>query len=647
MLSPDGKVRVHFHLDEKGQPSYMVYYHETLVIDTSALGFELNDGQAALKEKFIVANVETSSFDETWEQPWGEERMIRNNYNELKVSLQESGQDGRQLQLEFRAFNDGVGFRYVFPEQAGLKRIEVVDELTEFNLTDNHDVWWIPAFEFNRYEYLYKQTKVSEMSRVHTPVTFQTKDKYYISIHEAALKDYSSMVINNNKTLNLKCELVPYSKEEKSKAFIDAPASTPWRTIQLATKPGDLITSYLILNLNEPNQLGDVSWVKPGKYIGIWWEMHIGAGTWASGARHSATTANTKSYIDFASKHGFDGVLVEGWNTGWDGDWIKNGAEFSFTQPYPDYDFDALGKYAKDKGVYLIGHHETAGNIDNYEQQMPEAFDLLEKHGVKAVKTGYVEHGNILTNGKYHHGQAYIDHFRKVIRLAAQHKISVVAHEPIKDTGERRTFPNMISREGARGQEFNAWSDDGGNPPEHETILPFTRCLAGPMDFTPGVFDISIPSKPNNQINTTLAKQLALYVTMYSPVQMACDLPAHYDKYPDAFQFIKDVAVDWETTKVPDAEIGEYLIVARKERGENTWYVGAITDEKPRSLKIPLDFLDKGAKYTATIYEDAKDAHYKDNPEAYEIRTMEVTSESVIDAGLAAGGGIAVKVEKE
>jgi len=414
--------------------------------------------------------------------------------------------------------------------------------------------------------------------------------------------------------------------------------------VQLAEKPGDLITSYLILNLNEPNQLGDVSWFKPCKYIGVWWEMHIGMGTWSSGVQHSATTSNTKKYIDFAARNGFDGVLVEGWNQGWDGDWVKNGHAFNFTETHPDFNLPELSEYAKANGVYLIGHHETGGNIDNYERQMQDAFQQMEDYGIKAVKTGYVEHGSILSNGKYHHGQAYIDHFRKVIQLAARHKIAVVAHEPIKDTGERRTYPNIVSREGARGQEYNAWSEDGGNPPDHETVLPFTRCLAGPMDFTPGVFDITIPNKPNNQVNTTLVKQLALYVTIYSPVQMACDLPAHYEKYPDAFQFIKDVGVDWETTKVLDGEIGEFVTIARKEKGSGNWFIGSVTNEKPRAVSIKLDFLDPNQTYQAKIYRDGKDAHYRTNPESYAIESISVTSANTIEAQLSPGGGLAVTI---
>lgn len=643
--SPGGKVGFRFHLDDQGKPFYQSWFNDDLVMDTSYLGFHLNQAARLEGDFEVIADVQTR-FDETWEQPWGEQQFIRNHYNELKVSLQEKHALKRKLDIVFRVYDDGFGFRYEFPEQENLKHMEILEELTEFNMSGDHTAWWIPGLETDQYEYLYRKTNTAQMGLAHTPVTFRSSKDVYISIHEAALKNYSSMMLTANGTTRLKCTLVPYSRTEESKAFISTPGTTPWRTVQLASKPGDLITSYLILNLNEPNQLGDVSWFKPCKYVGIWWEMHIGLGTWATGALHSATTQNTKKYIDFAAKNGFDGVLVEGWNTGWDGDWVKEGGHFNFTKASPDFNLPELSAYAASKGVYLIGHHETAGFIDNYERQMQDAYQQMDKYGIKVVKTGYVEHGSILDNGNYHHGQAYIDHFRKVIQLAANHKIAIVAHEPIKDTGERRTYPNIVSREGARGQEYNAWSNDGGNPPDHETVIPFTRCLSGPMDFTPGVFDISIPEKPNNQVNTTLAKQLALYVIIYSPVQMACDLPEHYEKYPDAFEFIKEVGVDWETTKVLHAEIGQYITIARKEKGSGDWFIGAITNEQPRNVEVKLDFLDPHQAYLAKIYRDGKDAHYKTNPESYSIESINVTSESTIEAQLAASGGMAVTIFK-
>ena len=643
--SPEKKVKIQFQLNSNGQPYYQVFYNKEMVLDTSLLGFDINKGQD-LKEGFDITDSQTTSFDETWEQPWGEQHFIRNQYNELRITLQEKQDLKRKLIIVFRVYDDGIGFRYEFPEQENLHHFEILDELTEFNMAGDYGAWWIPAFQPIQFEYLYRNTPLSLMGKVHTPATFDTGKGTYLNIHEAELKDYSSMVIDACCGTKLKCLLYPYSVKEESKAFVSAPGKTPWRTIQLASSPGDLITSYLILNLNEPNQLGNVSWFKPGKYVGIWWEMHIGKSTWSSGKQHGATTANTEKYIDFAAKNGFHGVLVEGWNIGWDGDWTKNGNDFNYTQPYPDFNLPELSQYASAKGIYLVGHHETAGNIDNYERQMPDAFSLMEKYGYKAVKTGYVESGNILTNGKYHFGQAYIDHFRKVYQLAAQYHIAVVAHEPIKDTGERRTYPNMISREGARGQEFNAWSDDGGNPPSHEEILPFTRCLAGPMDFTPGVFDITIPSKPNNQVNTTLAKQLALYVTMYSPMQMACDLPEHYEKYPDAFEFIKEVGVDWETTKILEAKIGEYITTAREERNTGNWFIGSITNENSREVTIHFDFLEKGQGYNLKIYKDGADADYQSNPESYSIETRTINSSDSITVHLARGGGVAMSLLK-
>ena len=641
--SPEKHTELTFSIDGEGKPFYTLSYQNSLVIDTSYLGFELKE-MASLNQSFSILNTENSSFDETWEQPWGEEQFIRNNYNELYIQLEENSDAARRLNIRFRVYDYGIGFRYEFPKQENLSEFVVMNELTEFNLSSDPTVWWIPTSHPDRYEDLYRKTKVSEMPVVHTPLTMKLDNGIHMSIHEAMLQDFTSTALRSEGS-KIITDLISYDSTETEKAFVTAPSKTPWRTIQLAENAGDLITSYLILNLNEPNKLGDVSWFKPGKYVGIWWEMHINKGSWASGEMHAATTENTKKYIDFASKHGFDGVLVEGWNLGWDGDWVSTGDQFNFTTPYPDYDLAELSRYASDKGVYLIGHHETSANIENYEAQMEDAFQLLEDHGMKAVKTGYVENGNLLTNGKKHHGQFYVDHFRRVIETAAKHKVAVVAHEPIKDTGERRTFPNMISREGARGQEFNAWGGNGGNPANHSTILPFTRMLAGPMDFTPGVFDITLPTKPDNQINTTLAKQLALYVVFYAPMQMACDLPENYEKYPDAFEFIKEVGVDWETSKVLEAEVGEYLTVARKERNSDRWFVGAITNENARETSFKLDFLEEGKNYLVTIYDDGEGADFETNPESYKISKLKVQSSSVLTLKLARSGGAALTFE--
>lgn len=636
VLSPGDQTSVKFMLTKDGRPAYSVHYKEKAVVDTSLLGFTLKEGR--LDKNLEVVNSSKRTTDETWEQPWGEERLIRNNYNELKVELAQKDTH-QKMNIIFRAFDGGVGFRYEFPEQEGSDELQIMDELTEFQMTSNHKAWWIPAYEGNRYEYIYHQDPINDLDKVHTPLTMETDDGLYLSIHEAALTDFASMVIMATGSNDLKCDLVPWKNGIKTYAKI--PSVSPWRTIQIAEKPGGLITNYMILNLNEPNKLKDVSWIKPGKYVGIWWEMHINTGTWHQGTKHAANTENTKKYIDFAAENGFDGVLVEGWNYGWDGEWMTAGEDFNFTKPYPDYDIDELSEYAKKKGVYIIGHHETGAAVENYEDQLEDAYQFLEDHGMKAVKTGYVEHGDTLTNGEYHHGQYYVRHFQHVIETAAKHKVMLVAHEPIKATGKRRTYPNMMSREGARGQEYNAWSEDGGNPPSHTTILPFTRLLGGPMDFTPGVFDIKLPTQPNNQVNTTLAKQLALYVVIYAPMQMACDLPENYEGQP-AFQFIKDVGVDWETTKVLNAEIGKYVTIARKERNSEKWFLGSITNEDPRLLEVKLDFLDPEKTYKATIYADGEKAHYLDNPTDYVINEEEVTSESVMKLDLAASGGTAI-----
>jgi len=644
VASPSGKLSVEFFLTRDGQPAYRASSRGRELIHESHLGFTL-DKAAALEKGFFVRDSALSSFDNIWEQPWGEQHFIRNHYRQLKVQLQEDGGEQRQLNLVFRVFDDGLAFRYEFPQQPKLQQFAVTDELTEFNLAGDYSAWWTPAQAGNQYEYLYRNTPLSKIPLAHTPLTMKTDSGLYLSLHEAALHDYSTMNIAAGEDGHLKAELVPWSKETDVRAKLHTPAVTPWRSLQVADSAAGLINSYLTLNLNEPNKLGDVSWVKPGKYVGIWWELHLEKGTWHSGPKHGATTANTKKYIDFAAANGFDGVLVEGWNQGWDGEWWNGGGDkFNFTKAYPDYDVEELSRYAAKKGVYIIGHHETGAAVDNYERQLEGAFDFLEQHGMKAVKTGYVETGEQLLNGNYHHGQSFVRHQQKVIDTAARHHVMVVAHETVKDTGERRTYPNMISREVARGQEYNAWSEDGGNPPNHTAIMPFTRLLSGPMDFTPGIFDLTLPSRPNNRVNTTLAKQLALYVVIYSPVQMAADLPENYAKYPDAFQFIKDVPTDWESTRALDGEIGEYVSIARRERGGDDWFVGALTNEKARDLDINLDFLDRDLTYTATLYRDGDKADYRSNPESYAIETRTVKAGDRIAAHLAAGGGLAISL---
>lgn len=647
--SPNGNVKVTLNTDELGRPVYTVAVDGETVITNSALGFDL-EGEPDLSAGFVVANSEVTTFDQTWEQPWGEERFIKNAYTQLRMGFVEAEGLKREMNITFRVFDDGVGFRYELPKQANLNKVVIADELTEFSFAADHSAWWTPGMAGNQYEYLYQNSSLSDMPRAHTPVTMQTSNGKFMVLHEAALHDYSTMNVElkqvNTGAPVLTSTLVPISKDTSVKAKLSTPFITPWRTLQVANNEIDLITSYLTLNLNEPNVLGDVSWVRPGKYVGIWWELHLEKSSWASGEKHGATTENTKKYIDFAAKHGLDGVLVEGWNVSWDGEWWNMGGhEFKFDQPYPDFDVEALSKYAAEKGVYIIGHHETGADTDNYESQLDAAFDFLNKYGMKAVKTGYVESGELLANGDYHHGQNYVAHVDKVTRIAAEHKVMVVAHETIKDTGERRTYPNLVSREVARGQEYDAWSEDGGNPPSHTAIIPFTRMLTGPMDFTPGAFELTLPTRPNNQVNTTLAKQLALYVVIYSPVQMASDLPEHYEQKLDAFQFIKDVAVDWETTKPLAGEIGEFVTIARKERGGHNWFVGSLTNEKPRTVEIDLSFLDENKKYIATIYRDGADAHYATNPASYEIERKTVTRQNVLTINLAAGGGAAISLK--
>jgi alpha-glucosidase len=635
--SPNQTLSVDVYITDLGEIGYKSNYENKVVVDSSALGFVLDQGGDFSKGMKIIAT-DTSSFDDTWEQPWGEEHFIRNNYRELIIKV-ENKQKSR-LNIIFRAFDDGLAIRYEFPEQANLKEFKVLEELTQYAMPDNHEAWWIPAFAGNRYEYIYNNSKLDGFDRVHTPFTMETSDGLSIHLHEAALYDYPSMVIKNEGNNILGCELVPLSSTDSTKANLSTPFQTPWRTVQIGKTPGDLITNYMLLNLNEPNKLGDVSWVEPGKYIGVWWEMFVNLGTWHQGPKHAANTKNVIKYIDFASEHGFAGVLVEGWNYGWDGNWMSGGTRFDFTKPYPDYDIDKLSAYAKEKNVYIIGHHETGADTENYDAQLDDAYKYLYDHGMKAVKSGYVELGDTLPNGYYHHGQYFVQHFQRVIEAAAKHKTMVVAHEPIKDTGKRRTYPNMVSREGARGQEFNAM---GGNPASHVTVLPFTRCLAGPFDYTPGVFDIKMKYKPGEQVSGTLTRELALYIIIYAPMQMANDLPENYEGHP-AFQFIKEVATDWETTKVLNGEIGEFVTIARKARATENWFIGSISNEKERDFTLALDFLNENATYTATIYTDGTDGHYDTNPTVFNIQKMEVNRTTQLKLKLAAGGGTAISI---
>jgi len=634
VMSPNKAIKVLVQI-KNGIPFYSVKRNQEIILADSKLGFVLKD-QPALSKDFKIISAKQSSFDETWTQPWGEVKSIRNQYNSLVVLFEEQSALKRKLSVEFRVYNDGIGFRYEIPQQPNLKDFVIMDELTEFALTQDLSAWWIPAYsEDMDSECLFKKNKVSELKeKMHTPLTLEGNG-LYLSFHEAALIDYASMTLFNQGNKTLKCDLVPWTNGDRVVA--SAPMKTPWRTIQIADKPGDLITSYLILNLNEPNKLGDVSWIEPGKYNGIWWGMHIKTQTWEGGPNHGATTANMKELIDFASKHKLSAVLAEGWNEGWEGDWTVSG-NFSFTKPYPDYDIAEISRYAKEKNIGLIAHHETGGNVANYERQMEDAFKLCEKYDIHRLKTGYV---NKLPAGEHHQGQFMVRHYQKVLETAARYHVMLDVHEPIKDTGLRRTYPNMMTREGARGNEYEAWST--GNPPEHTVILPFTRCLGGPMDYTPGIFDIQFKTTGSFRVHTTLAKQLALYVVIYSPMHMAADLPKNYEGNP-AFQFIEDVSTDWETTKVLDAQIGKYITTARKDRNSSDWYVGSITNEDDRVVNIKLDFLSPGKKYIAEIYQDGKDADVATNPTSIEIRKEEVFAKSTLSIKLAKGGGVAIRL---
>ncbi len=636
-FSPSHDVALHTWV-RGGVPYYEVTAYGRPVILPSRMGFTLREAPK-LGGAFRVAGQDSSSFDETWEQVWGEKRFIRDHHNELRLHLEETRAPKRRLDIVFRVFDDGVGFRYEFPDQEHLHYFEIMDEATEFALSGDFTAWWIPANGDHWYEYLYTESPMSQMDKVVTPLTMQADDDLYVSIHEANLTDFASMTLANVGNHVLKADLVPWADGVRVKAF--APYVSPWRTIQIAQTPGGLATSYLILNLNEPNQIEDTSWITPGKYVGIWWGMHIKKYTFRSGPNHGATTERAKRYIDFAAENGFLGVLVEGWNVGWDSDSFSNGNAFRFTEATPDFDVDAVTKYAAEKGVSLIGHDETSGAIANYESQVEDAFAFDKQHGISIVKTGYA--GKRIDGGEWHHGQFMVRHYRSIVELAAETGIMLDVHEPIKDTGIRRTWPNMMTREGARGQEYNAWAANNGNPPEHDTILPFTRMLAGPFDFTPGIFDHDFrETRPNNLVQTTIAKQLAYYVVLYSPLQMAADLPENYEGQP-AFQFIRDVPTDWEDTVVPAGVIGDYAVIARKDRHSDDWYLGAVTDEEARTLEVPLTFLERGRKYVAEIYADGPAADFETNQTDVQIRSIDVTSGSTLFLRLARGGGQAIR----
>ena len=655
LKSPDQKIKITIS-DQSSSPHYSISFNGKPVIEQSRLGFRFKS-QAPFDDGFVISEVTRSQTDSQWQQPWGERQTVVDKHNEIAVTFNKPAPHAGTYTVRFKAFDSGVGFRYEVPKQADFEKTEITKELTEFAIAakDKTTAWWIPARGWNRYEYVYNTTNLQDAALAHTPFTFKNGNGVHVSIHEAALVDYAGMVLNQRRPGTFSADLTPWSDGiavKKRGAF-----NTPWRTIQIGERAIDLVNSDIILNLNEPNKLGDVSWVKPGKYVGIWWGMHINETTWGSGEKHGATTKNTKYYMDFAAEYGFDGVLVEGWNTGWDGDWFYNGDVFSFTQPYDDFDIAALTQYGKEKGVQLIGHHETSGNVSNYRDQMEDAFALYEKSNVSQIKTGYVADGgnikrideNGIARFEWHDGQFMVNEYLHNIKLAAKYKLSINTHEPIKDTGLRRTYPNWIAREGARGQEFNAWGTPP-NPPEHIPMLAFTRMLAGPMDFTPGIFDMSFNGlgDETNRPQTTLAKQLALYVVMYSPIQMAADLPRNYLAKPDAFQFIQDVPTDWQQSIALDGEVGDFIVFARKERKRdnysgNDWYLGAVTDENARTIEVKLDFLDKDKQFEAQIYQDGKNAEWKNNPYDLSIEKRTVTANDKLTLKLATSGGTAIR----
>ncbi len=650
--SPDGKITFTLS-DDNSQPTYQVSFNDKTIIQPSKLGFDFATA-ASMRDGLSITTHQRNSVDSSWQQPWGEARVIQDKHNELAVTFAKQTDKSPQYTVRVKVFDDGVGFRY---EVAQNQALYITRELTEFAFaqSDKSTAWWIPARGWNRYEYVYNTTPLHDAPHVHTPFTLKNQDGVHISVHEAALIDYAGMTLNQRRPGTFVADLTPWSDGVAVKT--NGKFNTPWRTLQIGDEATDLLNSHLILNLNEPNKLGDVSWVEPGKYIGIWWGMHINKNTWGSGDKHGATTARTKEYLSFAADNGFDGVLVEGWNIGWDGDWFFNGDVFSFTDAYADFNIDEIAKHGKKVGARLIGHHETSGNVSNYRNQMEAAFALYEKAGVRQVKTGYVaDGGNIKridakgnARFEWHDGQFMANEYLDNVKLAAKHKISINTHEPIKDTGLRRTYPNWIAREGARGQEFNAWGTPP-NPPEHVPMLAFTRMLAGPMDFTPGIFDMGFNGlgDKTNRPQTTLAKQLALYVVLYSPIQMAADLPENYLAKPDAFQFIKDVPTDWEHSIALAGEVGDYVVFARKERKHkqysgNDWFLGAVTDEEAREIPITLDFLESGKTFEAQIYADGDKAEWKQNPYEMNIYRKKVTSADKLTLKLAAGGGVAIR----
>ena len=703
LKSPDGNVEMTFQLTAEGTPQYALSYGDEKVILPSDLGFEFRgvlkaqklvynaDGTISKVDRepsysfydgFAVESVETATFDETWEPVWGEEAQIRNNYNELLVNLVQTSSE-KKMSIRFRIYNDGLGFRYEFPYQKNLNYFVIKEEMTEFALAGDHTAWWLPG-DYDTQEYNFTECRLSEIAGkmpeaicgndsqtpfsvngVQTSLQMRTDSGLYINIHEAALLDYPCMHLElDPKTFTFVSHLTPDAQGWKGR--MQTPCNTPWRTIQVAPTAAAQLASRMILNLNEPCAYEDTDWIKPVKYIGIWWEMISGKGSWAytndfssvqlgttdyssasQNGTHSANNDKVHRYVDFAAEHGFDQVLVEGWNEGWE-DWANCNKDyvFDFVTPYPDFDIEALNKYAHSKGVRLMMHHETSSSVRNYERHVDKALELMDKYGYNSIKSGYV--GDILPLGEHHYSQSIINHYMYVLKKAAEHKVMMNGHEMVRPTGLCRTYPNLIGSESARGTEYQAF---GGTMPHHVTILPFTRLNGGPMDYTPGIFFMDLASvtggKNNSWVNATIANQLALYVTLYSPLQMAADLPEHYEQFMDAFQFIKDVDIDWIQSRYLLAEPGEYVVIARQGKKNGQWFCGGVTDDQKRTLEVPMNFLEAGKTYEATIYADAENADYKENPQAYKIWKQDVTSEDVLPMTMARGGGFAISfVEK-
>lgn len=678
LKSPDGNFTMDFALQNGGVPSYSLTYKGKAVIKPSKLGLELKNDKKSLLNDFTVADTKTSTFDEVWSPVWGEVKTIRNHYNEMAVTLNQK-ETNRQIIIRFRLFDDGLGFRYEFPQQKNLVYFVVKEERTQFAMAGDHTAFWIPG-DYDTQEYDFTESKLTEIrglmeksitanlsqtsfspTGVQTSLMMKTADGLYINLHEAALINYSCMHLNlDDKNLIFESWLTPDVQGDKG--YLQAPCTSPWRTIIASDDARDIVASKMTYNLNEPCKIDDTSWIKPVKYVGVWWEMITGKSSWSytndvpaiqlgvtdytklkPNGKHGANTAHVKEYIDFAAQHGFDAVLVEGWNQGWE-DWFSYSKDFvfDFVSPYPDFDVKAICDYARSKGVKMIMHHETSSSVRNYERHMDKAYQFMKDNGYDAVKSGYV--GDILPRGENHYSQWIVNHYQYAIEKAAEYKIMVNAHEAVRPTGIARTWPNLIGNESARGTEYQAF---GGSKPNHVTLLPFTRLLGGPMDYTPGIFEMNISklnSENTSHANCTITNQLALYVTMYSPLQMAADLIENYNRFPDAFQFIKDVAVDWDDSKYLEAEPGRYITAARKAKGTNNWFVGSVGWDNPRTSNISFDFLDKGKIYVATIYADAKDAHYKTNPQAYTIRKVLVTSKSKLSQYVAPGGGYAISI---